>query len=126
MTTEETKKASQKDWSPARIKFAIHEAELTLAGIAEANQLKSSSHLSRALTNSSPSGEKMIAEALQLHPKVIWPSRYFDDGERRLQGFRAIQCTAAARVRNVKRMHMAGGDSHEPPEKTTAALNRAA
>ncbi|WP_416822092.1 helix-turn-helix domain-containing protein, partial [Cronobacter sakazakii] len=27
-----------------------------------------------------PKGEYLIAEALDVHPSIIWPSRYFKDG----------------------------------------------
>ena len=105
MTTETAKKASQKDWTPGRVKMELHDAGLTLSGIAEAAGLTTSSSLSVALTRSSPAAEKRIADALGIHPKTIWPSRYFENGERRPQGFRAIQCTAAATVRNVKHLN---------------------
>lgn len=125
MTTT-AKKASQKDWTPGRVKMELHDAGMTLAGIAEAAGLTSSSSLSAAFTRSSPAAEKRIAEALGIHPKDIWPSRYFPDGERRPQGFRAIQCTAAETARNVKRLHVQGGASHDHTDETAPAFSRAA
>jgi len=94
------KKASQIDWHPAKVKMELHMRGITLSGLAQASGLTSSSTLSAALTRSYPANEKRIADALGLHPKEIWPSRYFADGTRKPQGFRAIQCTAAATVRN--------------------------
>lgn len=100
MATKPDKKTSQTDWSPAKIRYELHSREITLSGIAEAHGLTSSSTLSAALTRSYPANEKRIADALGIHPKEIWPSRYNADGSRKPQGFRAIQCTAAATVRN--------------------------
>ena len=118
MSAEAAKKASQKDWTTGRIKMELHDAGITLAGIAEAHGLKDSAGLSKAFNQSSPANEKRIADALGLHPKTIWPSRYFENGERRPQGFRAIQCTAAATVRNVKHLNTdAGGNRHAQQEQ---------
>ena len=100
MTPKADKKASQVDWHPAKIKMELHMRGITLSGLAEAHGLTSSSTLSAALTRSYPANEKRIANALGIHPKVIWPSRYNEDGTRKPQGFRAVQCTAAAVVRN--------------------------
>jgi len=50
-----------------------------------------------------PLNEKRIADALGLHPKEIWPSRYNEDGTRKPQGFRVLQqkkCTRAVTGRN--------------------------
>lgn len=100
MATKVDKKASRDDWHPAKIKMELHMRGITLSGLAEAHGLTSSSTLSAALIRSYPANEKRIADALGVHPKVIWPSRYFADGTRRPQGFRAIQCTAADTARN--------------------------
>lgn len=80
----------------------LHVRGITLSGIAKANGMSSTSPLSAALIRSYPINEKRIAEALGKHPKEIWPSRYNEDGTRKPQGFRAVQCTAAEKVRNVK------------------------
>lgn len=100
MATNTVKKASQKDWHPAKIKMELHMRGITLSGLAEAHGLTSSSTLSAALTRSYPANEKRIADAIGVHPKMIWPSRYNEDGTRKPQGFRAIQCTAASTARN--------------------------
>lgn len=102
MATHHAKKAGQSDWHPADVKAALHKAGITLSGIAKAHGLTSTSTLSVALVRSYPAGEKRIADALGIHPKEIWPSRYFDDGTRRPQGFRAVQSTSHAWARNVK------------------------
>ncbi|MEI7614101.1 MAG: helix-turn-helix transcriptional regulator [Betaproteobacteria bacterium] len=100
MATKPDKKASQMDWHPAKVKMELHMRGITLAGLAEAHGLTSSSTLSAALTRSYPANEKRIADAIGVHPKAIWPSRYNEDGTRKPQGFRAIQCTAATTARN--------------------------
>lgn len=100
MAINTTKKASQEDWHPARVKMELHMRGITLSGLAEAHGLTSSSTLSAALTRSYPANEKRIADAIGVHPKVIWPSRYNEDGSRKPQGFRAVQSTAADIARN--------------------------
>lgn len=106
MVINTPKKASREDWHPARVKMELHMRGITLSGLAEAHGLTSSSTLSAALTRSYPANEKRIADAIGVHPKEIWPSRYNDDGTRKPQGFRAVQCTAAdvARNGNVRRV----------------------
>lgn len=102
MTTQGSKNASHKDWHPAKVKMELHMRGITFSGIAEAHGMSSTSGLSAALVRSYPVNERRIADALGKHPMEIWPSRYFDNGERKPQGFRAVQCTAAEKVRNVK------------------------
>jgi Ner family transcriptional regulator len=60
------------DWHQADIIAALRKRGTTLAAVL------SSSTLSNALSRSWPKGEKVIAQALNVHPSVIWPSRYFD------------------------------------------------
>ena len=100
MNAKASKKASQEDWHPAEVIAALRKRGITLRALAQQNGLKDSSSMSAALVRSLPVNEKRIADALGVHPMTIWPSRYNDDGSRKLQGFRAIQCTAAATVRN--------------------------
>lgn len=100
MNKHTAKKANQEDWHPADIKAALHKRGITLAAIAQAYGLKDSTSLSATFTRSLPANEKRIAAALGLHPKVIWPSRYYESGEPRPRGFRAIQCNAVDRVVN--------------------------
>lgn len=102
MSTAIAKKASQPDWHPADIKAALHKKGITLAGLALAHGLKESSSLSATFARSMPINEKRIADAVGVHPKVIWPSRYNEDGTRKLQGFRSLQFNAASVARNSK------------------------
>ena len=100
MNIQAPKNTSQEDWHPARVKMELHMRGITLRGLAEAHGIKDSSSFSAALVRSLPANEKRIADAIGVHPKVIWPSRYNEDGSRKPQGFRAIQCSAATTARN--------------------------
>lgn len=102
MTTSHTKKPVNQDWHSADIIAALHKKGITLAGIAEAYGMTSSSSLSSTFTRSYPLNEKRIADAIGIHPKDIWPSRYNEDGTRKLQGFRKLQFNATALARNSK------------------------
>lgn len=68
-----------KDWHQADIIACLRKRGTTLAALSRASGL-SSSTLANALTRPWPKGEYLIAEALGVHPSVIWPSRYFRDG----------------------------------------------
>jgi Ner family transcriptional regulator len=68
------------DWHPADIIAGLHKKGTSLAALSRSAGL-SSSTLANALTRPWPKGEYLIAEALGLHPSVLWPSRYFKDGE---------------------------------------------
>jgi Ner family transcriptional regulator len=113
MHTKTEKKTSQTDWHPADVKAALHKKGITLAGLAEAHGIKGSSNLSATFTRSLPTNEKRIADAIGVHPKVIWPSRYNADGSRKLQGFRELQFNAAAKARNSKALSATGQESAE-------------
>lgn len=102
MAVKTPKNASPKDWHPARIKMELEMRGITLSGLAKAHGMTSNSGISAAMVRSYPINEKRIADALGVHPMVIWPSRYYADGERKPQGIRAIQCTAVENVRNGK------------------------
>jgi Ner family transcriptional regulator len=102
MTSDQAKKPVIKDWHKADIIAALHKKGITLKGIANAYGMNSSSSLSSTFTRSYPLNEKRIADAIGIHPKVIWPSRYNMDGTRKLQGFRELQFNATALARNSK------------------------
>lgn len=68
-----------KDWHKADIIAGLHKKGTSLAAVSRAAGL-SSSTLANALTRPWPKGEYLIAEALGVHPSVIWPSRYFKHG----------------------------------------------
>jgi lambda repressor-like predicted transcriptional regulator len=93
------KKASREDWHPADIKAALHKRGITLRAIADAYGLSDHTSLSAAMVRSYPINERRIADAIGIHPKEIWPSRYNDDGSPKPRGFRAIQCNTLDHVR---------------------------
>lgn len=100
MTTSTLKKTSQQqeDWHPADVVAELRKAGITLAGLARAYGLTSSSAFSVALVRSYPICEKRIAHALKLHPMQIWPSRYNEDGSIKPRGYRDTQFNAESRV----------------------------
>lgn len=100
MAPKVSKKASPEDWHPADVLAALHKAGWTLRGLAASHGLTNSSTLSAAMVRSYPLNERRIADALGLHPKDIWPSRYFEDGTRRPQGLRALKSTRVTGGRN--------------------------
>lgn len=102
MTLKLSKKPVAQDWHPADIKAALHKKNITLAGIAEAYGMNSSSSLSSTFSRSYPLNEKRIADAVGVHPMVIWPSRYNADGTVKPRGFRAVQFNATKLARNSK------------------------
>lgn len=70
-----------KGWHHADIIAGLRKKGTNLAALSRANGL-SSSTLANALTRPWPKGEYLIAEALGVHPSVIWPERYIgEDGE---------------------------------------------
>ncbi|EBS7635147.1 transcriptional regulator [Salmonella enterica] len=68
----------QPDWHPADIIAGLRKKGTSLAAVSREAGL-SSSTLANALTHPWPRGEKLIADALEVPPEIIWPSRYFDD-----------------------------------------------
>ncbi|MBA4820889.1 helix-turn-helix domain-containing protein [Pantoea ananatis] len=65
------------DWHPADIIAALRKRGTTLAALSRQSGL-SSSTLANALSRPWPKGEWLIAEAINVHPSEIWPSRYYD------------------------------------------------
>ena len=65
------------DWHPADVIAALKKRGTTLAAVSRGAGL-SSSTLANALSRPWPKGEWLIADALNVHPSEIWPSRYFD------------------------------------------------
>ncbi|AIU87245.1 MULTISPECIES: helix-turn-helix domain-containing protein [Pectobacterium] len=67
----------KQDWHPADIIAALRKKNTTLAAVSRAAGL-SSSTLANALSRPWPKGEWLIADALNIHPSEIWPSRYYN------------------------------------------------
>lgn len=65
------------DWHPADIIAALRKRGTTLAALSRQAGL-SSSTLANALSRPWPKGEWLIADAINVHPSEIWPSRYYD------------------------------------------------
>ena len=65
------------DWHPADIIAALRKRGTTLAALSRQSGL-SSSTLANALSRPWPKGEWLIADAINVHPSEIWPSRYYD------------------------------------------------
>ncbi|MCS2156754.1 helix-turn-helix domain-containing protein [Scandinavium sp. H11S7] len=70
---------NNKDWHQADVIASLRKKGTSLAALSRASGL-SSSTLANALTRPWPKGEHLIAEAIGVHPAVIWPSRYVRDG----------------------------------------------
>ncbi|MBP2168481.1 Ner family transcriptional regulator [Erwinia toletana] len=66
-----------KDWHSADIIAALRKRGTSLAAVSRQAGL-SSSTLANALTRPWPKGEWLIADAIEIHPAVIWPSRYYN------------------------------------------------
>ncbi|WP_338558689.1 helix-turn-helix transcriptional regulator [Erwinia sp. E_sp_B04_7] len=69
--------SSKKDWHNADIIAGLRKRGTSLAGLSRKAGL-SSSTLANAMFRPWPKGEWLIAEALNIHPAEIWPSRYYD------------------------------------------------
>lgn len=67
----------QQDWHPADIVAALKKRGTSLAALSRKAGLAFAT-LANALSRSWPRGEKLIADALEISPEIIWPSRYFD------------------------------------------------
>lgn len=74
------KKPAQQDWHKADIKAALHRTDRSLRSVAIAAGYDKPDTLNQALRHPYPKAERLIAEAIGVSPKVIWPSRYHADG----------------------------------------------
>lgn len=63
------------DWHPADIIAGLKKRGTSLSALSRQAGLASST-LANPLTLRWPKGEKLIAEALDVAPENIWPSRY--------------------------------------------------
>lgn len=74
-----TKKPVGQDWHKADIKAALEKRGWSLRRLALSLGL-TDGVLRDALRKRYPASERRIADALGVHPKLIWPSRYNEDG----------------------------------------------
>jgi Ner family transcriptional regulator len=70
------------DWHPEDIKAAVRKRGVTLAQIARSVNIPGNA-FRLALTLPRADAERALARVLDVHPKVIWPSRYHPDGSRK-------------------------------------------
>lgn len=70
----------EKDWHPADIIAGLRKNGTSLAAVSRKAGLASST-LANTLKRHWPKGERLIAEALDITPEQIWPSRYKSTGE---------------------------------------------
>ncbi len=73
----------KQDWHSADIIAALRKKGTSLAAVSRQAGL-SSSTLANALSRPWPKGELLIAQAINVHPSEIWPSRYYDQTTRQL------------------------------------------
>ncbi len=70
------------DWHPEDIKAAVRKSGTSLAALARDAGM-SPNAFTHVLRFPRATAERVIAHALGVHPKVIWPSRYLRDGNRK-------------------------------------------
>jgi Ner family transcriptional regulator len=63
------------DWHRADIISALKKRRTSMAALSRNHNLSSGS-LYNALVRPWPKGERIIAEALEVEPSAIWPTRY--------------------------------------------------
>lgn len=78
-TFAKQKKASTKDWHRADIKAALEKAHWSYARLS-VHHGYDRRMAQQAIYRQYPRAERLIAEAIGVHPKDIWPSRYNADG----------------------------------------------
>lgn len=66
------------DWHNVDIVAELHKRKMTLRSLSLSVGLKPDT-LKNALARSYPKGERIIANALNVEPSSIWPSRYNKD-----------------------------------------------
>lgn len=74
------KKPVDQDWHPADVVAAVRKAGWSLQQLGEEHGYTHRSALSLALRKPYPRAEGIIAGALGVEPRAIWPSRYNKDG----------------------------------------------
>ena len=72
--------AAVSDWHSADIVAALRKVGASLRKLSIANGYAPHT-IKAALNKPYPNGERIIADALGLHPMEIWPSRYTNEGQ---------------------------------------------
>jgi Ner family transcriptional regulator len=70
------------DWHPADVLAALKKRGQSLAGLSLANGYHATA-AGKALKQPWPAMERLLAAALGLQPREIWPSRYDSEGRPR-------------------------------------------
>lgn len=79
-TATAQKKPVVKDWHSADIIAALRKKNWSLQQLALFHGYKGRTSLSKALVEPYPKAEQIIAEALGIEAREIWPTRYNTDG----------------------------------------------
>jgi Ner family transcriptional regulator len=72
--------ADPRDWHWADIKAALEKAGYSLSSLSKANGFKTRRAVGMAKDHPYPRMERIIAKAIGVPPKLIWPSRYDENG----------------------------------------------
>ena len=83
------------DWHPADIKAALEKKGVTLRKLAQAHGY---SHFQRVLSTHWWAAEQIVAKALEMDPKDIWPSRYDKPRTNAKKRTRNISVTRTGRI----------------------------
>jgi len=96
----QSKKARKGDWHKADIKAALEKRGWSLRALS-AHHGYNETVLCIALRKPYPKAERLIAEAIGVHPMKIWPSRYDKDGNQIATN--SAKSAAMAKRRNADR-----------------------
>jgi len=80
MTTNADPKKASGNWHWADVLAALRKADWSLRQLGIKNGYPDGNALGEAARRPFPKAEKIIADALGLAPKAIWPTRYDDNG----------------------------------------------
>lgn len=72
----DAKKTAVKDWHPADIVAALRKAGWSFRRLSIHHGYAVPETLAKVQSRKWPKGERLVAEAIGVHPADIWPSRY--------------------------------------------------
>lgn len=75
MSVDKSQKKPAEDWHRADVVAALHKKGWSLRRLSKESGL-SAGTLKSALDRSYPKAERIIAAAIEIDPRVIWPNRY--------------------------------------------------
>lgn len=85
------KNTAPEDWHRADVICALRKAGWSLRQLSIHHNYTNPGTLKTALDRRWPKGERLIAEAIGVHPAEIWPSRYRDRTTQATSGHQAPQ-----------------------------------